>query len=199
MPNPTISFSIKNILAPLRSAIVLLLILTVLLGGVYPLVTTVITNIIFADNSSGSLIIKDGKVIGSQLIGQEFSEAKYFWGRLSAHHYNAMDSGGSNLSQANPKLLEAVNARATTLQKADPKNKEKIPVDLVTASASGLDPHISISAAKYQIGRIATARNMKPEGVQALIDKHIDWQSQIFGDAYVNVLELNLALDEGKK
>lgn len=199
MPSQNKPFTIKNIIAPVRSSLGLLLVLTVLLGGVYPLVITIIAKIFFAESASGSLIVKDGKVIGSHLLGQEFTEAKYFWGRLSAAHYNTMDSGGTNLSQANPKLLEAVNVRVAALQKADPKNKEKIPVDLVTASASGLDPHISLAAAQYQIGRIAVARKMKPEEIQAIIDSHIDWQSQTFGDTYVSVLELNLALDEAKK
>ncbi len=191
----------KNIFSSLRSALCLLLVMTIVLGVVYPLAVTVIAQVAFHHKANGSLIeslekYKDEPVtIGSHLLGQNFSDNKYFWGRLSAHNYDAMESGGSNLSQANPKLLELVNARAEMLQKADPKNKAKIPVDLLTASASGLDPHISLLAAEYQIGRIAKARNMKPEEVQAIITDNIDWQSQIFGDPYVNVLELNLALD----
>ncbi len=189
------SNKMKNIFSSLRSALCLLLVMTIVLGVVYPLAVTAIAKVLFSESSSGSLIAKDGKVIGSHLLGQNFSDTKYFWGRLSANNYNTMESGGSNLSQANPKLLELVKARSEMLQKADPKNKAKIPVDLVTASASGLDPHISLLAAEYQIGRIAAARNMKPEEVQAIITDNIDWQSQIFGDPYVNVLELNLALD----
>lgn len=189
----------KNILSHIRTVVSLLVILTILLGGVYPLVVTVISQVAFHDKANGSLIIKDEKTIGSHLLGQEFIGTKYFWGRLSANNYNAMDSAGTNLSPANPKLLEAVNTRIAALQKADPKNKAKIPVDLVTASASGLDPHISLLAAEYQIERIAKARGMKPDDVQALITEHIDEQGKIFGEPYVNVLELNLALDKAKK
>lgn len=189
----------SNFLSPIRCAISLLLTFTVLLGGIYPLLVTAISAVAFNDKAEGSLITNNEKVIGSHLLGQEFTAAKYFWGRLSAHHYDTMESGGSNLSPANPKLLEAVNARVTALKKADPKNKAKIPVDLVTASASGLDPHISLLAAEYQIERIATARGIKPDEVQAVITDHIDWQSQILGSPYVNVLELNLALNGMKK
>ena len=189
----------SNIFSPVRAAISLLLAFTVLLGVIYPLVVTAISMVAFSDNAKGSLITSNEKAIGSHLLGQEFTAAEYFWGRLSAHHYDAMESGGSNLSPANPKLLEVVNARVATLKNADPKNKAKIPVDLVTASASGLDPHISLLAAEYQIERIAAARGIKSDEVQALITDHIDWQSQIIGSPYVNVLELNLALDKVKK
>ncbi len=191
----------KKILSSARAAVVLLLISTILLGGVYPLIVYAVSQLVFSGNASGSLVMKDGKVIGSELLGQEFTDNKYFWGRLSATTpaYNATASTGSNLSPANPKLLEAVNARVDALKKADPDNKAKIPVDLVTASASGLDPHISLLAAEYQIDRIAAARGLNPDDIQAMIMSHISSQSQIFGDPYVNVLELNLALDEMKK
>lgn len=193
---------VKNIIAPLRSSISLLLLFTILLGGAYPLVVTVMAQIFFTDKANGSLIVSHEKyadepeVIGSRLLGQEFTQNKYFWGRLSENNYDAMNSGGSNLSPANPRLLERVNSRIAALQKADPENKAKIPVDLVTASASGLDPHISLLAAEYQIERIAAARGLKPDEVQAVITDHIDWQSQFFGEPYVNVLEMNIALDE---
>ncbi len=183
----------------LRTNLSLFVVLTILLGIIYPLFTTAISQMLFHKRSSGSLIEKDGKIIGSELLGQEFTEAKYFWGRLSAVNYDAKESAGSNLSPANPILLEKAQARIAALHKADPENKEKIPVDLITASASGLDPHISLAAAKYQASRIAKARNMKIDEVQKLIAAHIDWQSQIFGNEYVNVLELNLALDEAGK
>jgi K+-transporting ATPase ATPase C chain len=189
----------KHTLSSIRSAFCLLLVFTILLGGIYPLIITIISKTLFATKSTGSLIMKDGEVIGSSLLGQEFTEAKYFWGRLSANHYDAMDSAGSNLSQANPKLLEAVNARVEALQKAAPLNKAKIPVDLVTASGSGLDPHISLLAAEYQIDRVAAARNMKPDEIQAFITDNIAEQSELFGTPYVNVLELNLSLDNAGK
>ncbi len=189
---------IKSLIASVRTALSLLVVLTILLGVVYPLVVTVIAKIFFADASSGSLISRDGKIIGSHLLAQNFTDPKYFWARPSQNNYNAMDSAGTNLSPANPKLLEAVSARTQTLQKADPDNKDKIPVDLVTASSSGLDPHISVAAAKYQSSRIANARKIKLEEVQVLIDGNTNWQSQFFGEPYVNVLELNLALDELK-
>lgn len=201
----------KNIFAPIRTVISLLLVFTVLLGGIYPFLVTIMSKVffgellpitpianklVFHDKTSGSLITINNKVIGSSLLGQEFTEEKYFWGRLSANHYDAVNSGGSNLSPANPKLLEAVNARIEALQKSAPKNKAKIPVDLVTASASGLDPHISLSAAEYQVERVATARGMKPEEVQSIINEHVSQQSRLFGEPYINVLELNLAMDK---
>lgn len=188
--------NLRNIASGIFSSLSLLLVLTLMLGVIYPFMVTVVAQIAFPEQANGSLIIKDGKVIGSKLIGQKFTENKYFWGRLSENNYDATNSGGTNLSIANPKLLEIVNARVSELQKADPDNKDKIPVDLVTASASGLDPHISLAAARYQVGRIAKARDMKTEEINELISKHIDWQSKLAETPYVNVLELNLALDE---
>lgn len=196
--------NIKNTLTSARSALSLLMIFSILLGGVYPLLVTAIAQVAFHDKANGSLIeslekYKDEpETIGSSLLGQEFTENKYFWGRPSAKNYDTMESAGSNLSPANPKLLEVINLRVTKLRKADPSNKAKIPVDLVTASASGLDPHISLLAAEYQIDRIAKERDLKPDEVQAIIIDHISEQSKLFGEPYVNVLELNLALDKGR-
>jgi K+-transporting ATPase ATPase C chain len=201
---------VKNIIVPLRSAISLLLVSTILLGGIYPLIVTVIAQAFFTDKANGSLIkavappfadVTQDKsfiatTIGSRLLGQEFTQNKYFWGRPSENNYDALNSGGTNLSPANSKLLERVNSRVEALQKADPENKAKIPVDLVTSSASGLDPHISLLAAEYQIERIAAARGLKPDEVQAVITDNIDGQSRFFGEPYVNVLEMNIALDK---
>ncbi|MEQ1705304.1 MAG: potassium-transporting ATPase subunit KdpC [Rickettsiales bacterium] len=189
------SLNLKNIASGAFSSLRLLLVLTFLVGVIYPLSVTVIAKVVFPEQASGGLIVRDGKVIGSKLLGQTFTEDKYFWGRLSANNYDAVSSGGSNLSIANPKLLEIVNARVEQLKKADPDNQEKIPVDLVTASASGLDPHISLDAAHYHVGRIAKARGIKPEELNEIINKHIDWQSKLNEEPYVNVLELNLALE----
>ncbi len=189
------SLNLKNIASGAFSSLRLLLVLTFLVGVIYPLSVTVIAKVVFPEQASGGLIVRDGKVIGSKLLGQTFTEDKYFWGRLSANNYDAVSSGGSNLSIANPKLLEIVNARVEQLKKADPDNTDKIPVDLVTASASGLDPHISLDAAQYQVGRIAKARGMNADEVKKLIDEHIDWQSKLNEEPYVNVLELNLALE----
>lgn len=164
-----------------RASFAILAVFTVLLGGVYPLVVAVFAKII-PQNSE-------------KLIGQSFTEPKYFWGRLSANNYDAGNSGGTNFSPNNPKILESANARISALKKADPQNAAKIPVDLITASASGLDPHISLEAAEYQIGRVAKARKISADDVKKLVDEIVDSQSKIFGNPYVNVLELNLALD----
>jgi potassium-transporting ATPase KdpC subunit len=190
--------NLRNLASGIFSSLSLLLVLTLLLGVIYPLIVTLVAQIAFPYQANGSLIIRDEKVIGSKLFGQKFTENKYFWGRLSANNYDATNSGGTNLSIANPKLLEIVNARVSELKKSDPDNKDKIPVDLVTASASGLDPHISLAAAEYQVERIAKARGMETDELNELINKHIDWQSQFAEKPYVNVLELNLALDELK-
>jgi K+-transporting ATPase ATPase C chain len=182
-----------------RIALVLSLLLSFLVGFVYPLLVMGVAQVFFPHHANGSLIERNGKVIGSSLLGQEFSDPQYFWGRLSATTppYNAAASGASNFSPANPKLLEAVNARVAALKQADPQNKARIPVDLVTASGSGLDPHISIAAAEYQAGRVARTRGMKEEIVKALIKKHTETAGfGLLGDAYVNVVNLNLALDE---
>jgi K+-transporting ATPase ATPase C chain len=185
----------------LRSNLILFLLLTLLFGFVYPGAVTLLDQFLFPSQSQGSLITgRDGRILGSVLIGQNFSAPKYFWGRLSAttpQAYNAASSGGSNLGAANPALLDAAKARIADLRKADPENSDPIPVDLVTASGSGLDPHISPAAAGYQAGRVAKARHIPVKAVRALIDKYTEpRQFGILGDPRVNVLLLNLALDE---
>lgn len=190
--------NIKTFFSSIRTAASLLLISTILLGVIYPLAVMLIAKIFFAEEATGSLIVKNNQTIGSHILGQEFTSHKYFWSRPSEMHYNTMDSSGADLSPANPKLIRDVNERVKKLQQADPDNKQKIPVDLVTASASGLDPHISLAAANYQAERIAKARNIEKEEVEQLIKEHTDWQSVLFGVPYVNVLELNLALDKDK-
>jgi potassium-transporting ATPase KdpC subunit len=182
-----------------RPAIVLLLILTALTGVVYPLVVTGIAQAVFPTQASGSLIVKDGKEVGSTLIGQSFSDPKHFWSRPSAtspQPYNGVASGGSNLGPLNPALTDGIKSRIDALHAADPTNKAPIPVDLVTASGSGLDPDISLAAAYYQAPRVAHARGLPPEAVRALIDAHAHspWLG-ILGEPRVNVLQLNLALD----
>jgi K+-transporting ATPase ATPase C chain len=191
-------------LAQLRSAIVALLALTLVTGVAYPLIVTGIAKVAFAKQASGSLISRDGVVIGSTLIGQSFSDPKYFWGRLSATvdanakalPYNAGASGGSNLGPLNPALAEAAKARAEALRAADPTNTAPIPIDLVTASASGLDPHVSPAAALYQVGRVARTRGLDEARVRALVTTHTEPGTfGVLGEARVNVLALNLALD----
>ena len=192
----------NRLLISLRSSVCLLVIMTILLGGVYPLVVTGFSQTIFAYRANGSLIERADKFVGSSLLGQQFDNPKYFWGRLSATTpaYNPSASSGSNFNPANPKLLETANARIAALQKADPHNKARIPVDLVTASASGLDPNISIEAMHYQLARVAKARGLKEEAVEALAAKAtVAPFLGIFGSAYINVLKLNLALDESSK
>lgn len=187
-------FHWRDVKQHVRAVFLLPLIFTILLGLIYPLFTLSVSQIIFNRQAQGSLLVKDGKVIGSELLGQSFTSPKYFWGRLSATTpaYNAASSTGSNYSPGNPRLLEAVNARIAALQKADPKNKAPIPVDLVTASASGLDPHISVAAAEYQLARVARVRGVNEVAVRALMSQYTtSW----FGNRYVNVLQLNLALD----
>lgn len=183
----------------LRPAIVLLIFFTVLLGIVYPFVVTGVAHLIFPAQAAGSLITRDGKVVGSQLIGQPFSDAKYFWSRPSAtspQPNNGLSSGGSNLGPLNPALTDAVKARIAALRAADPTNHAPIPVDLVTASASGLDPDISLAAAYYQADRVARARGLDPAQVRALIATHSKRSLLgVIGSPRVNVLDLNLALD----
>jgi K+-transporting ATPase ATPase C chain len=173
--------------------------MTILLGIAYPLLITGIAKLAFPRQAEGSLIRADGKLIGSTLIGQSFSDPKYFWGRPSAtspQPYNGLASGGSNLGPLNPALLDAVKANAKALHDADPDNRQPIPVDLVTASGSGLDPEISIAAAQYQAARVARARNVAIERVEAIINAHQEGRLFGFiGERRVNVLTLNLALD----
>lgn len=186
----------------LRPAVVLLILLTVITGIAYPLVVTGVARVLFPGQAAGSLIVKDGKPAGSRLIGQPFSDPKYFWSRPSAtspQPDNGLSSGGSNLGPLNPALTDAVKARIAALQAADPSNHAAIPVDLVTASGSGLDPDISLAGAYYQAGRIARLRHLSPDRVRALIADHAQrrWLG-VLGEPRVNVLELNLALDNMK-
>jgi potassium-transporting ATPase KdpC subunit len=186
--------------AILRPAIVLFVLLTVLTGVVYPLVVTGIAGIVFPKQAQGTVIVKNGAPIGSQLIGQSFSNPKYFWSRPSAtspQPYNGVGSSGSNLGPLNPALTDAIRARILALQSADPGNKAPVPVDLVTASGSGLDPHISVAAAHYQTARVARARGLNLPAVQALVAAHLQGRLWgVLGEPRVNVLELNLALDD---
>lgn len=185
----------------LRPALVLLALLSGLTGLLYPLVVTVIAQTLFPGEATGSLITRDGKAVGSRLIGQPFSDPKYFWGRLSAtapFPYNAAASSGSNLGPLNQGLREASVARIKALRTADPLNPAPVPMDLVTASGSGLDPHISIAAALYQAPRVARTRALNVKAVEALIDEATTRRALgLFGEPVVNVLELNLALDAG--
>jgi potassium-transporting ATPase KdpC subunit len=193
----------------LRPAFFMLLIFTVITGVIYPLVVTGIAQVVFPHQANGSLITaKDGKTYGSELIGQQFDDPKYFWGRISetgTFAYNAFNaenltaSSGSNFGPLNPALTEMAQARIDALKTADPDNKLPIPVDLVTSSGSGLDPHISIAAALYQVHRVATARGLSEAQVKSLVDKYTEGrQFGFLGEPRVNVLELNLTLDELK-
>ena len=189
----------------LRPAFLMLLILTVITGVIYPLVVTGIAQVVFPHQVNGSLIVIDGKTYGSELVGQQFDAPKYFWGRLSAtgdFPYNAFNaetltgSSGSNYGPLNPALMDAVQARIHALQAADPGNRLPIPVDLVTASGSGLDPDISVAAALYQVHRVAQARGLSETQVKSLVDKYTQGRQLGFlGEPRVKVLELNLALD----
>ncbi|MEP7154746.1 MAG: potassium-transporting ATPase subunit KdpC [Betaproteobacteria bacterium] len=190
----------------LKPAVLMLLLFTVITGLMYPLLTTGIAQLLFSSEARGSLIEHNGKVVGSALIGQQFTEAKYFWGRLSAtgtYAYNAAASGGSNVGPLNPALADSAKARIDALAKADQeaglKNDRAVPVDLVTASGSGLDPHISVASAEFQAARVAKARGLTESKVRDLITAHTEgkWLG-LFGDARVNVLKLNLSLDAVK-
>jgi K+-transporting ATPase ATPase C chain len=186
----------------LRIAVIFLGLFTVITGIIYPLVVTGIAQAFFHHQANGSLIEKDGQSVGSELIGQPFSDPKYFWGRLSAtapFPYNADSSSGSNYGPTNPALREAVQARIDALKAVDPDNNQPIPVDLVTYSASGLDPHISIAAANYQVPRVARYRGLSEAQVYTLVNRFTEGrQFGILGEPRVNVLQLNLALDEGQ-
>lgn len=185
----------------LRPALSLFLAFTVLTGIVYPLLVTVVAQVAFPHQANGSLITRNNKTVGSELIGQNFDAPKYFRGRLSATSpaYNASASSGSNLGPLSPDLKKAVQSRLDALKKADPKNTLPVPVDLVTASGSGLDPHISPAAASYQIGRVARARGLNENQVRALVAQNTEGRTLgILGEPRVNVLKLNLALDASK-
>jgi K+-transporting ATPase ATPase C chain len=189
----------------LRPAFFILLIFTIITGIIYPLVVTGIAQVAFPHQANGSLIVIAGRTFGSELIGQQFDAPKYFWGRLSAtgafpyNAYNAENltaSSGSNYGPLNPALMERIQARIDALKAADPHNTAPIPVDLVTASGSGLDPHISVAAANYQVHRVATARGLNEAEVKSLVEEYTEARQLGFlGEPRVNVLLLNLALD----
>ena len=183
----------------LRPAIVVTLALTVVTGVIYPLVVTAIAQIVFPVQANGSVIVVSGgdKAVGSTLIAQAFTEPKYFWPRPSAASYNGAGGSGSNLGPSNPALHDAVRERTDALRTADPGNEQPVPIDLVTASGSGLDPHISVAAAEYQIGRVAKARGLSVADVSKLVEAHTQSRTLgVLGEPRVNVLELNLALDQ---
>lgn len=185
--------------SPLRPALTLFILLSLITGLAYPLAVTGIARAAFPAQANGSLIMRDGRPVGSALIGQAFSDPKHFWGRPSATSpmpYNAANSGGSNQGPMNPALAEAVRSRIAALRAADPGSTAPVPVDLVTASASGLDPHISRAAADYQVARVARARGLTRATVQALVERHTEQPLLGFlGEPRVQVLRLNLDLD----
>jgi potassium-transporting ATPase KdpC subunit len=185
-------------LTQLRPACILLLGFTLLTGVIYPALVTGLAQAMCPHEANGSIIVAGGKPLGSELIGQGFTDARYFWSRPSAAApaYNGSGGTGSNQGPSNPALAEAVKSRVAALQAADPGNTAPIPVDLVTASASGLDPHISPAAAEYQLARVARARGMDPSTIARLLADHTESRDLgLFGEPRVNVLELNLALD----
>lgn len=186
-------------MSQLRPALVVIALLTLLTGVAYPLLVTGVAQAAFPRQANGSLIKHGEKVIGSALIGQQFEDPKYFWGRLSATTpaYNAAASSGSNLGPLNPALEDEVKGRVDALHAADPGNTTLIPVDLVTSSGSGLDPHVSPAAAYYQVGRVARERRLDAARVKALVDSHVEGRALgVLGEPVVNVLLLNLALDK---
>jgi potassium-transporting ATPase KdpC subunit len=189
----------NSLLTSLRPALSLLLLMTLLTGLVYPLIVTALAQLAFPARAAGSLVLRDGRPVGSALIGQSFAAPGYFWGRPSAttpQPYNGTASNASNLGPLNPALTEAVAVRVAALRAADPGNPAAAPVDLVTASASGLDPEESVAAARYQAARVARARGLPVARVEALIAAHSEGRLLgVLGEPRVNVLELNLALD----
>lgn len=184
----------------ITTALIAIAVFTVITGVAYPLAVTAIAQLVFPAQANGSMIVKDNITVGSALIGQPFSDPKYLWSRPSAtgpYPYNGSASSGSNLGQSNPALIDAVKTRAAALKAADPGNNALIPVDLVTASASGLDPHISLAAAEYQIGRVARVRGIDEARLRELIRKNTDGRFLgVVGEPGVNVLKLNLALND---
>ncbi len=187
----------------IRPTIVSLFIFSVIAGGLYPMTVTALAQLFFPEQANGSIIMKDNKPAGSSLIGQPFDDPKYFWGRPSAtapFPYNSASSGGSNLSQTNPDLVKQAKGRIDALREADPQSATQVPIDLATASGSGLDPHISPAAAEYQVKRIAGARGIDESAVRSFVAKYTDGrQFGILGEPRVNVLKLNLALDQAQK
>ena len=185
-------------LSLLRQTVLVFVALTLVTGVAYPLLMTVVAQVVFPHQANGSLIERDGKLVGSELIGQQFDDPRYFWSRPSATSpaYNGGASTGSNLGPTNPAQLDAVRGRVEALRKAHPDQTGPVPVDLVTASGSGLDPHISPAAAEYQVARVAKARSIDAKAVRDLVAQHTDGrQLGVLGEPRVNVLELNLALD----
>ena len=186
----------------LRQSIVMLLLMTVITGIASPLLATGLAQVMFPGQANGSLIERNGKPVGSALIGQSFTDAKYFWGRPSAtspNPNNAASSSGSNTGPTNPALIDAIKQRIDALHAVDPGNKAPVPVDLITASGSGLDPEISPAAAQYQLARVAQARKLSVSQVQALVDQSTSGRTLgILGEPRVNVLKLNLALDSSQ-
>lgn len=182
-----------------RSAACLLLLMTALLGFGYPALITGVAQVAFPGQAGGSLVYRDGHLVGSRLIGQSFADPKYFWSRPSAttpQPYNSLASAGSNLGPLNPALIDAVKSNVKALHDADPTNTQPVPVELVTASASGLDPEISPAAARYQASRIARARGIPAARVDSLIEAHVQARLLgLIGEPRVNVLDLNRALD----
>ncbi|MCX6133320.1 MAG: potassium-transporting ATPase subunit KdpC [Ignavibacteriales bacterium] len=189
-------------LKSVRTSVIVILLFTVLTGLVYPFIVTGLAQLMFPRKANGSMLMKEGKAIGSELIGQPFSSPKYFWSRPSAtspYAYNAAASTGSNYGPLNPALLDATGKRVKELRDADPQNAEPVPVDLVTASGSGLDPHISVAAALYQVPRVARSRRVSEGEVKSLVNQHSEGRTLgILGEPRVNVLKLNVALDEMK-
>jgi potassium-transporting ATPase KdpC subunit len=187
----------------IKPAILIFIILTIITGILYPLFVTGIAQVFFHNKANGSLVYQNGKAIGSSLIGQPYDDPKYFWGRLSATspiQFNSASSSGSNLGPSNPALVEAVQARTKALKTVDPENKNPIPIDLVTSSASGLDPHISPASAYYQIPRISRLRGLPQNMVEDIVRQHTKGRLLgIIGEPVVNVLEANLELDKYKK
>ncbi|MBF0567780.1 MAG: potassium-transporting ATPase subunit KdpC [Nitrospirae bacterium] len=187
-------------MAVIRTSIISLVVFTVMLGIIYPMAMTGVSQVLFPDKANGSIIEKNGKAVGSALIGQPFSDPRYFWSRPSAttpYPYNASSSSGSNLGQNNPDLQKALSDRIAALKAADPENTQPIPVDLITASGSGLDPHISPAAALYQVRRVAKQRGIGEGLVLSLVETYKESrQLGILGDPVVNVVKLNMALDD---
>ncbi|CAA9380306.1 MAG: Potassium-transporting ATPase C chain [uncultured Phycisphaerae bacterium] len=181
----------------LRPAVVSLVLLTVITGVVYPLLVTAVARLAFADESTGSVIVRGGESVGSALIAQPFTDPGYFWPRPSAANYDAAAGSGSNLAPTSPALREAVRERIAALRAADPDDARAVPVDLVTASGSGLDPHISVAAAEFQTGRVAAARGLPEVDVRLLVSRATEARTLgVLGEPRVNVLALNLLLDQ---